>query len=259
VSVIPDSIGDPGKNLDSRFRGNDIKKKLPSYKVEVKNINSFNFVKKAVEYEIERHIDLLQEGKTPDQETRGFDSKKGVTYSQRSKEQAHDYRYFPEPDIRPLNFSQSYIDSIKVPELPRDRINSYEKLGIKYADAFNLSRNKDLGEKFKQISTLIKKDDRLSLVDVANFIINKKETANLKAEEIYGKLKEIKGPKKIDEKLLVATIEKLIEVNKKVVEDYQKGKQNAIMFLVGQVMKEMKGKADALVVRQKLIEALKSK
>ncbi|MFN7171148.1 MAG: Asp-tRNA(Asn)/Glu-tRNA(Gln) amidotransferase GatCAB subunit B, partial [Candidatus Omnitrophota bacterium] len=85
---------------------------LPGYKVEIKNINSFRFVKQAIDYEIGRQVEILRQGKIPIQETRGFDDKKGITYSQRSKEYAHDYRYFPEPDIPPLVFSDEYLARI---------------------------------------------------------------------------------------------------------------------------------------------------
>ena len=234
-------------------------KKLPNYKVEVKNINSFNFVKKAIEYEIERQIDLLKVGKTPAQETRGFDSKKGVTYTQRSKEEAHDYRYFPEPDIPPMTFSQKYINTIKVPELPQNKVIRYVHQGLKYIDAFTLTRNKKLSHLFEVTSLKIKKQDNVKVTDIANLIINKKEYINLSEEVLYTKLREIKNPIKTDEKELDALIKHLIKVNKKAVEDYKNGKGNAIMFLVGQVMREMNGKADANIVRERLILILKSK
>jgi aspartyl-tRNA(Asn)/glutamyl-tRNA(Gln) amidotransferase subunit B len=91
---------------------------LPKYKIELKNINSFRFVKKAVEADVKRQIELLEKGETPSQETRGFKESTGLTYSQRSKEDAHDYRYFPEPDIPPFEFSQDQIDIWKS-QLPK--------------------------------------------------------------------------------------------------------------------------------------------
>lgn len=240
-------------------------KKLPSYKVEVKNINSFRFVKQAIEYELERQKELLEKGETPLQETRGFDEKKVVTYSQRSKEEAQDYRYFPEPDIPPLTFSKKYIDSILIPELPQQKLDRYvNTLKLKEQDAFVLTRDKMVTEFFEKvisnfplqgkqfpISNKISNSNQF----IANLIINKKILTSVPIDEFVKKVQELRAPKETDTKLLEETIAQVIEANKKVAEDYKSGKQNAIMFLVGQVMRKMKGKADAKIV----IEELKKK
>lgn len=240
-------------NISVRIKG---EKKLPSYKVEVKNINSFNFVKKAVDYEVARHIDLLEEGKTPAQETRGFVEKTNSTVSQRSKEDAQDYRYFPEPDIPPMVFEQSYVDSIDVPELPSDREQRYiNTFKVKKTDAFILARNSQmyiLLDKVMQNDGLREKGQA-----VANMMINKKISINLTPEEFNKKLEQMNAPKKTDESLLSASIERILAAHPKVVEDFKGGKQNAVMFLVGQVMREMKGQADAQLVREELLKKLK--
>ncbi|MBI3366678.1 Asp-tRNA(Asn)/Glu-tRNA(Gln) amidotransferase subunit GatB [Candidatus Roizmanbacteria bacterium] len=229
-------------------------KELPNYKVEVKNINSFRFVKQAIEYELERQKELLEKGETPPQETRGFDEKKVVTYSQRSKEEAQDYRYFPEPDIPPLEFTKEYVDSIRVPELPVQKFNRFvSDLKIKEQDAFILTRDKTTAEYFELASKKTK--GSIQPQAIANLIINKKVSLNVSIDELVKKVQELRAPKETDINLLEAAITQVIEANKKVAEDYKRGKQNALMFLVGQVMKELKGKADAKLV----IEELKKK
>ncbi len=234
-------------NISVRVIG---QKELPNYKVEVKNINSFNFVKKAIDYEVARHIDFLSQGQTPPQETRGWDSQKNCTYSQRTKEEAHDYRYFPEPDIPPILLEQSYIDSIVVPTLPQQKVETYmKKYGLKYADAFILTRNKASSDAFDLMIKQVEKDDNVTGVDIANAIINKKITS-------YEEVKRMKAPKVTDSGILLTSIEKILSANEKVVADYKSGKQNAVMFLVGQVMREMKGQADANTVREELIKKL---
>jgi aspartyl-tRNA(Asn)/glutamyl-tRNA(Gln) amidotransferase subunit B len=241
-------------NISVRTKEQVEKKEFPPYKVEVKNINSFNFVKRAIEYEVKRHTELLEKGEIPRQETRGFDDKKGITYSQRSKEDAHDYRYFPEPDIPPMQFEDKYLEDIRktIPELPAERVTRYMDLGIKQADAMILTRDIVVCSYFEQIIGKQKGKEQA----IANFIINKKISTDLSIEEFIKKAEELTAPKKTDSEALNKSIETVIAHNPKVVEDYKSGKQNAIMFLVGQVMKEMKGQADATKVREELIEKL---
>ncbi len=224
-------------------------KDLPKYKIEVKNINSFKFVKQAIEFELERQKEILEKGETPEQETRGFDEKKQVTYSQRSKEYAHDYRYFPEPDIPPLTFTKEYIDAIKTPELPMQKMKRYiTDWQIKEQDAFVLTRNKDTAEYFEKAAAKLQN----SRQSIANFIINKKISTAVPVDEFVKKAASLLQPIQMDKNKLDDLIKQLIKANPKVVQDYKKGKINAIMFLVGQVMKEMKGQADAKVVMSNL-------
>jgi len=253
-------------NISLRYQKSKIKnQKLPNYKVEVKNINSFRFVKQAIDYEIKRQIEILKEGKTPLQETRGFDEKKGITYSQRIKEEASDYRYFPEPDIPPLVFTKEYLDSIKVPELPWQKFERYVSLlGIRYEEAFILTRDKNLSDYFEKINTKFKTQIanlNLKIQNpsqlIANYIVNKKISSQLPPEEFINKLIENLKPKEVDKNLLEEVINKVLKENQKAALDYKKGKVNAIMFLVGQVIKEMKGKVEAKIVREKIERKIK--
>jgi len=131
-----------------------IKNQKLGIKVEVKNLNSFRAVRKAIEYEIKRQAEALDAGEQVVQETRGWDEKKQATVSQRSKEEAHDYRYFPEPDLPPLNFNKEYVQDIKaeIPELPQSkRIRFKSEYGLKDADIEMFVSNKDLSEYFEQV------------------------------------------------------------------------------------------------------------
>lgn len=247
-------------NMDHRTRNTKHKTILPKYKVEVKNINSFKFVSQAIEYEVQRQIEILENGETPIQETRGFDANKQVTYSQRTKEEAHDYRYFPEPDIPPMKFTKEYLDSIKVPELPNQKLVKYIRdFSIKEQDAFILTRDITTAKYFDECCSIAQRYSEIKELPqkIANLLLNKKQiikTGGSNSAENFVKLTVIMyQPKKTDEKLLDTTINRLIETNKKAVEDYKKGKENALMFLVGQVLREMKGKADANVVKEKLM------
>lgn len=256
------------KNQKLKIKNNTKRKekqeeKLPNYKVEIKNINSFRFVKQAIDYELKRQIALLEQGQQPIQETRGFDSKKGITYSQRVKEQAHDYRYFPEPDIPPIRIDEFWLKKIVkiIPELPEERLNRYrQKFNLRYESAFILTRNKDLGDYFEEIiKRVLSKSPQLKIDNlpqlIANLIVNKKVSIDQPLEELEKKILEIILPKKADESLLNDVINKIIKENVKAVEDYKKGKENALMFLVGKVMKEMKGQVEGKI----LIEKIKNK
>jgi len=226
---------------------------LPKYKVEVKNINSFRFVKEAIEYEVKRQIEILEKGEMPKQETRGYDDVKGGTYSQRSKEEAQDYRYFPEPDIPPFVFSDEYISDVEksLPQLPSERLHQFVKeYGVKEMDAFILTRDKKIADYFEAIVTheKIKKAGQA----VANAIINKKIATTLSASQFIEAFLKLTKPVETDSALLETTVVSVIASNEKAVTEYKKGKQGTIMFLVGQVMKQMKGKADANKVRNAL-------
>lgn len=237
---------------------------LPSYKVEVKNINSFRYVKQAIEYEFMRQSAILKDGKVPSQETRGFDEKKVCTYSQRSKEEAHDYRYFPEPDIPPLALSDAWIRSITVPELPiAKELRLCTQLKIRQQDAHTLSHDMRLWHVFESVLDDLHRTDKTRASDIpdiaqklANTIINKRLPVDLPLDQFVKKFLESIRPISVDTDKLNMVIRECIKKNQTVVADYRGGKVNAIMYLVGQVMKEMQGKADARIVKEQLESVL---
>lgn len=128
--------------------------KFSGTKVEVKNINSFRFVEKSINYEIERQTEVLEKGEKVIQETRGFDSNRNITVSQRKKESAHDYRYFPEPDIPPMEFTEEYFDDLKLklPELPDQKAKRFvEEYKLSEKDAEVLTLEKDFAQYFEEV------------------------------------------------------------------------------------------------------------
>lgn len=232
---------------------------LPSYKVEVKNINSFRFVEKAIEYEIKRQEEILDSGKTPVQETRGWDEKKGQTVSQRIKEEANDYRYFPEPDIPPIRFTQDQISEIKsqIGELPDAKFERFKKeFNLSDYDGEILTREKPMAEFFEEAVKVGKKHN-VNPKQIANFLINRDVDVNatLPAQLIQIILNSTQTDQ-IDEKELGKIIDKVLKENLKAVSDYKNGKQNAIMFLIGQVMKNFKKRLDASSIKNILISKI---
>ena len=287
-------------------------------KVELKNINSFKFAAQAVDYEIKRQTEFLENGKKIIQETRGWDEMKQETFSQRTKEEAQDYRYFPEPDLPPINTKNLDLEGIKamLVELPSQRRERFKKLyNLPEHDVDVLTVNKQLGDYFEKVVSELKGWDKLShikkppqeheerLVKLAsNYLITElakllyergtglEEMEHIKItpenfaefiariyhQEISSSgaqvlLKEMfetgEDPSVIIEKKDLAQVSDVAELeiaakeviakNPKPVEDYKKGKKESLQFLVGQVMKKTKGKANPQVAREVLKKELK--
>jgi len=234
-------------------------KKLPNYKVEVKNLNSFRFLEKAAQFEIQRQKEILEEGKVPLQETRGFDQVKEVTFSQRFKEEAQDYRYFPEPDIPPLRWTREFIEGIRkqVPELPWEKEKRFLKdyqLSPEYVRLLTISNQK--ADYFEEAVKVGKKHD-LQAKEIANVLINKKfNRGKILPADLVRILKESKTKPSLPEEELKTIIKKVIAENPTAVAEYKKGKLTTIEFLVGQVMKLTRGQAEPKKVRKIFIEKL---
>ncbi|OGD94922.1 glutaminyl-tRNA synthase (glutamine-hydrolyzing) subunit B [Candidatus Curtissbacteria bacterium RIFCSPHIGHO2_12_FULL_38_9b] len=155
-------------NVSLRNAGDKI---LPLYKIELKNINSFKFAQAAIEYEIERQTIILDSGKIPQQETRGWNEVKKQTVSQRSKELAHDYRYFPEPDLVPMQFDKTFISKLKtkIPELPAEKIKRFQKqYELSAYDVDIITNDVDIANFFEQANIAYKKNNPKK---IANWII----------------------------------------------------------------------------------------
>ncbi|NLP44303.1 MAG: Asp-tRNA(Asn)/Glu-tRNA(Gln) amidotransferase subunit GatB [Peptococcaceae bacterium] len=264
-------------------------------RTEIKNLNSFNSVRRCLEFEVERHAELYDEGQSPVQETRTWDEVKGITLSLRTKEEAEDYRYFPEPDLVPLVIDKQWVERIKatMPELPAAKRNRFQALGLSAYDAGVLTSSKAMADYFEQ--ALAKFDDAKTLAnwvmgDLSGLLnahscpiedspIAPEQLADLlgllQKGEISGKIAKTviaemyqtskdaatiikeKGLAQIsDEETLGKIVDEVIAQNPKSVADYQSGKKNALGFLVGQVMKATKGQANPGLVNKLLKEKL---
>jgi aspartyl-tRNA(Asn)/glutamyl-tRNA(Gln) amidotransferase subunit B len=265
-------------------------------RTEMKNLNSFKAIARAIDGERARQIELLEAGKSVIQETRRWDDNKEYSYAMRSKEDAQDYRYFPEPDLVPVVISDEWIASVKArqPEMREQKMERYQKeLGLPEYDAEIITGDKKFADLFEATTALCGKPKKVSnwiMVETirllkdngmapdqltfspANFakLINLADSGtvtNTVAKEVFELVfKEDIDPDKYvkehglatvnDEGELRAVVEKVIADNPQSVDDYHNGKEKAIGFLVGQTMKAMKGKANPSMVNQILKELL---
>jgi len=265
-------------------------------KAELKNMNSFKFVKEAIDYEIQRQIDLVESGGKVVQETRLFDSSKGITASMRSKEEAHDYRYFPDPDLLSLLVEDSLVEGIRptLPELPQAKRERFTtQYGIPAYDAGVLTSSRDLADYYEsavketgepkvssnwvmgEVLRLLKEDNR----DIKDCPVSPKGVAEIiklvKGGQISGKIaKEVfeemyrtgkpaagivqaKGLTQISgEDELARIVDDIIKANPDNVERYRSGKATLFGFFVGEAMKATKGKANPQVINRLLKEKL---
>lgn len=279
-------------NLSVRVAGSD----TLGTRTEMKNLNSFKAIARAIENEKERQMDLLEEGKEVVQETRRWDDTKGYSYAMRSKEDAQDYRYFPDPDLVPIIISDEWLEEIRSrqPELRAEKQARYkEEYDIPDYDIDIITSSKRMADVFeatialgaapKKVSNwlmvetmrLLKEHEMetdeitFSAENLAKLIqmVEKKEINGTVAKEVFEKIfledmdpvnyVEEHGLKTVnDEGALRKVVEEVIAANPQSVSDYRNGKEKAIGFLVGQTMKAMKGKADPGSVNQMLKELL---
>ena len=262
-------------------------------KVEVKNMNSFRAVFRALQYEIERQSKVLDEGGRIVQETRGWLEEESTTVSQRSKEFAHDYRYFPEPDLLPLVVSRKWVAEVEstMPELPDSRAKRYvDQLGISQYKAEQLTLNTSATSDYFDAaiigSNALTNDERQAsagivcnlvlgdvmrlfngigseldtrrlnpshVLEVATMLESRQLSTNM-ASEVLDALFE--SPDKTPN--MVVEVNEAIESNPQAVEDYFRGKESAVKFLVGQVMKSTKGQANPVLATEAIQEKLKT-
>ena len=279
-------------NVSVRKEGN---KELGT-RCEIKNVNSIKFMQMAIIYEAQRQVELLEAGKSIDQETRLFDTKKNETRSMRSKEDAHDYRYFPDPDLLPLNLNKELIENIKknLPELPDQKkerfindysltayeanvlvsekeISDYFEEVVKTSD-IKLAKNWIMGDLFASLNekNISISQSPVTVKKMSQLIdsINSGVISGRTAKEVFeimkesgeepNKIIESKGlQQKSDPKELEKIIEKILTENNDKVEQYKSGKDKLFGFFVGQVMKISGGKANPQLVNQILKNKLK--
>lgn len=268
-------------------------------RTETKNLNSFKSIQRSIEFEIRRQVEELENGGEIYQETRRFDDNKGIGYAMRTKEDAHDYRYFEEPDLAPIVLSDDYINNIKnnLPEMPNARRTRYmETYMLSEYDAAQITNSKILANYFDNAVAICNNPkavtnwiigDFAKMLNVSGIEINE---SKIKEESLANLIKLIdtnvissaiakkvfvemfttgKDAKVIveekglvqmtDESAILKIVEETVENNEQSVSDYLAGKDKAIGFLVGQIMKASKGKANPKTVNELLIKVLDSK
>jgi aspartyl-tRNA(Asn)/glutamyl-tRNA(Gln) amidotransferase subunit B len=265
-------------------------------KVEIKNLNSFKAVKMSLEYEMSRQEQLLEEGEKILQETRLWDADKNVTFGMRYKEEAHDYRYFPEPDLPPIIVTDSFIEEIRstLPELPEEKkIRFIEQYELPEYDAEILTSTKQLADYFeevikqgvnpKKVSNWIMSELLARIEDteeMQSFKVHPEQLARLLklidnrtisgkiAKTVFSEMVESgSDPEEIiereglqqvtDSSEIEALVDAVIKNNPQSVADFKSGKEKALKYLVGQVMRESRGKANPQMVNEILLNKLK--
>ncbi|MBT5081171.1 MAG: Asp-tRNA(Asn)/Glu-tRNA(Gln) amidotransferase subunit GatB [Rhodospirillaceae bacterium] len=278
-------------NVSVRHPGDEL-----GTRAEIKNVNSIRFMQQAIHYETSRQIDILEDGGSIDQETRLFDSQTGTTRPMRSKEEAHDYRYFPDPDLLPLEFSDEFVDGIRatLPELPDAKKKRYmAELGLSEHDAQVLVSERDIAVFFEEVATGREakvaanwvQGDFFALLgkaelEVADSPISAAQLGGLidliTDGTISGKIAkdvletmfesgqdasvivEEKGLKQVsDTGAIEGEIDKVIAANADKVAEFRGGKDKVLGWFVGQIMQATKGKANPQMVNQLLREKLK--
>ncbi len=233
---------------------------LPIYKVEVKNINSFKFLEEAIDYELERQRKILDQGERPVQETRGWDTDKKQTFSQRTKEDAENYRYFPDPDIPPIQVSDKQVAELKnsLPELPDETTKRWTKqYQVSLENARLLVTNQDQVEWAEAIFKLAQ-EKQIKPNDLANDIVNKKINV-LPGQDPLQVIAEFQGlhhTVAVDDTHLQQLIKKVVAENQAVVVKYHAGKTQVLGFLIGQIMRNLPEKVDPSQVRTALMREL---
>ena len=266
-------------------------------RTEMKNMNSFKAITRAIDYEASRQIDVIEDGGKIDQETLRWDDVSGRTFSMRDKEDAQDYRYFPDPDLVAIKLSEEYIENIKnnLPELPESRKKRYmEEYGLSEKDSNLLTASKYLSDLFEGAEKICKNAKAVAnwiLSDISK-ILNETETEPIQipfdanqlaklvqlidngtissaiAKKVIVELFENpKDPEEIvkekgwiqisDEGAIKEVVTKILENNPQSVADYKAGKDRALGFLVGQAMKETKGKANPQMLNKMFLDELK--
>jgi aspartyl-tRNA(Asn)/glutamyl-tRNA(Gln) amidotransferase subunit B len=265
-------------------------------RTETKNLNSFKAIGRAIEFEIDRQIKELENGGTIYQETRRWDDDKGIGYAMRTKEDAHDYRYFPEPDLAPIVLSDDYVNGIQdgLPEMPNVRRERYiTELGLPEYDATQITNSKKMAEFFdkatkkcgnaKLVSNWLMSDvsrklneaeleidnikftaedlgDLITLIEkgtISSAIAKKVFETMFETGDAPAKIVEAQGLVQItDESAIRDLVISVINENEQSVQDFINGKDKAVGFIVGQTMKASKGKANPGIVNKLIMEEL---
>lgn len=233
---------------------------------EIKNVNSFRFVQQAVDYEIARQLEEFKsngvEKQSGNKQTRGWNENKKITFTQRGKEEAEDYRYFPEPDIPPIRLTFNEIERLKakMPELPLAKKGRFqESYGLSGDLAEILTKTIKQADFYEE---LVREGEKkgLSPKEIANLVVNKRISLSegIKVDEFVKAALEQKQKSTFSDEETVQAVDEVLDQNHNAIADFKRGKSSAIEFLVGQIARKTQGKADPNLVRKILQEKLKN-